>query len=164
MGTRGDAHPDSATTMVYPAGGGLSHADLRRLFPAPGHRHRASPSELDTGREIPLSEVCRRPRMRFLCSRARCCRPYRPRDFHRRKLWPPCRERGWSRKTACVPVPIHRSMHSRKWPRSATFTEFPCRDCLARSVAIKVLGLVGGARHRQNGTVRPAIHYKRRNG
>ena len=33
--------------------------------------------------------------------------PYGPQDFHQSKLWPPCRERGWFRKKACIPVPIH---------------------------------------------------------
>ena len=76
-----------------------AHPDLRRSV----HRRRAPTRYLpdiavDAGRQIRVSEVRRTPPTRFRCSRARRCRRYRPRDFNRRKPWPLCPERAWSRR------------------------------------------------------------------
>ena len=58
MGRRADAQPIRRHDRVS-GRGRFSHPDLWRLFPAPGHRDRPSASELDTGREIPLSDFFR---------------------------------------------------------------------------------------------------------
>src|SRR5215468_5300347 len=57
MGARAESHGSGFVDGVS-GWRRFSHADLWKLFRAPGHRTDSFPSELVTGREIPLSEVC----------------------------------------------------------------------------------------------------------
>src|SRR5258706_10283025 len=70
--------------------------------------------------------------MQFLSSPGGCCRPYRPRDLPPGRPWLLCPEPCWSLKKTCIPVPIHRSIHSSECLRSATFTACRCRKVRSR--------------------------------